>query len=83
MSLNQSFISDFSEYYRWSQRTKIKYKLHYGWCTGRRQASGPRQANVVLIGYASSKGSGEPAHQRSLAWTFAARSYKQGVKRNL
>ena len=35
MSLNQSFISDFSEYYRWSQRTKIKYKLHYGWCTGR------------------------------------------------
>ena len=36
MSLNQSFISDFSEYYRWSQRTKIKYKLHYGWCTGRR-----------------------------------------------
>ena len=35
MSLNQSFISDFSEYYRWSQKTKIKYKLHYGWCTGR------------------------------------------------
>ena len=35
MSLNQSSISDFSEYYRWSQRTKIKYKLHYGWCTGR------------------------------------------------
>ena len=35
MSLNQSLISDFSEYYRWSQRTKIKYKLHYGWCTGR------------------------------------------------
>ena len=29
MSLNQSSISDFSEYYRWSQRTKIKYKLHY------------------------------------------------------
>ena len=35
MSVNQSLISDFSEYYRWSQRTKIKYKLHYGWCTGR------------------------------------------------
>ena len=32
MSPNQSSISDFSEYYRWSQRTKIKYKLHYGWC---------------------------------------------------
>ena len=26
MSLNQSFISDFSEYYRRSQRTKMKYK---------------------------------------------------------
>ena len=30
MSLNQSFISDFSEYSRCSQKTKIKYKLHYG-----------------------------------------------------
>ena len=42
MSLNQSFISDFSEYYRWSQRTKIKYKLHYGWCTGRRFTAATR-----------------------------------------
>ena len=38
---------------------------------------GPRQANLVLIAYASSEGSGEPAHPRSLARTFAARSYKQ------
>ena len=38
---------------------------------------GPRQANLVLIAYASSKGSGEPAHPSSLARTFAARSYKQ------
>ena len=40
---------------------------------------GPRQANLVLIhvAYASSDGSGEPAHPRSLARTFAARSYKQ------
>ena len=30
MSLNQSFISDSSEYSRCSQKTKIKYKLHYG-----------------------------------------------------
>ena len=30
-----------------------------------------------------SEGSGEPAHPRSLARTFAARSYKQWVKRNL
>ena len=45
--------------------------------------NGPRQANLVLIAYASSKGSGEPAHPRSLARTSAARSYKQWVKRNL
>ena len=44
---------------------------------------GPRQANLVLIAYASSEGSGEPAHPRSLARTFAARLYKQWVKRNL
>ena len=37
----------------------------------------PRQANLVLIAYASSESSGEPAHPRSLARTFAARSYKQ------
>ena len=42
MSLNQSSISDFSEYYRWSERTKIKYKLHYGWCTGRRFTAATR-----------------------------------------
>ena len=45
--------------------------------------NGPRQANLVLITYASSEGSGEPAHPRSLARTSAARSYKQWVKRNL
>ena len=44
---------------------------------------GLRQANLVLITYAMSKGSDEPAHPRSLARTFAARSYKQGIKRNL
>ena len=44
---------------------------------------GPRQANLVLMAYASREGSGEPAHPRSLARTFAARSYKQWVKRNL
>ena len=44
---------------------------------------GPHQANLVLIAYASSEGSGEPAHPRSLARTSAARSYKQWVKRNL
>ena len=40
-------------------------------------SNGPRQTNLVLIAYASSEGSGEPAHPRSLARTFAARSYKQ------
>ena len=49
----------------------------------RRTSNGPRQANLVLIAYASSEGSGEPAHPRSLARTFAARSYKQWVNRNL
>ena len=44
---------------------------------------GPRQANLVLIAYASSEGSGEPAHPRSLAKTSATRLYKQWVKRNL
>ena len=39
--------------------------------------NGLRQANLVLITYASSEGSGEPAHPRSLARTSAARSYKQ------
>ena len=48
-----------------------------------RMPCGPRQANLVLIAYASSKGSGEPAHPRGLARTFAARSYKQWIKRNL
>ena len=38
---------------------------------------GPRQANLVLIAYASSEGSGEPVHPRSLTRTFAARPYKQ------
>ena len=28
---------------------------------------GPRQTNLVLIAYASSEGSGEPVHPRSLA----------------
>ena len=36
--------------------------------------NGPRQAILLLIANASSEGSGEPAHPRSLARTFAARS---------
>ena len=51
-------------------------------CNGK-LTSGPRQANLVLIAYASSEGSGEPAHPRSLARTFVTRSYKQWIKRNL
>ena len=42
-----------------------------------------RISELVLIAYASSEGSGELAHPRSLARTSAARSYKQGVERNL
>ena len=54
------------------------YQWHNRW-----QLVRPRQANLVLIAYASSEGSGEPAHPRSPAWTSAARSYNQWVKRNL
>ena len=50
---------------------------------GSNNVYGPRQASLVLIAYASSEGSGEPAHPRSLARTSATRSYKQRVKRNL
>ena len=42
---------------------------------------GPRQVNLVLIAYASSEGSGEPAHTRSLARTSAARSHTQWESR--
>ena len=44
---------------------------------GKININGPCQANLVLIAYASSDDSGEPAHPRSLARTFATRSYKQ------
>ena len=59
-----------------SRKKNFVYRVHI-------RKYGPRQANLVLIAYASSEGSGEPAHPRSLARTFAARSYKQLVKRNL
>ena len=52
-------------------------KLRYITVTFKATLNGPRQANLLLIAYASSEGSGEPAHPRSLARTFAARSYKQ------
>ena len=61
---------------RWSQYNSEEYVI-LTW------AYGPRQANLLLIAYASSEGSGEPAHPRSLARTSTARSYKQWVKRNL
>ena len=41
------------------------------------------RTRLVLSDYASSEGSGVPAHPRSLARTSAARSYKQWVKRNV
>ena len=49
--------------------TKIKFFFFF--------VFGSRQANLVFIAYASSEGSGEPAHPRSLARTSAAGSYKQ------
>ena len=67
----------------WSESDVIKFANHVIEfpCTG--SSLGPRQANWVLIAYASSEGSGQPAHPCSLARTSAARSYKQWVKRNL
>ena len=59
----------------------IKTNKHQSLIVAR--SSEPRQANLVLIAYASSEGSGEPTHPRSLARTSNARSYKQWVKRNL
>ena len=56
-----------------SDRTKTNRKTQQK----HRIAIGPRQANLVLIAYASSEGSGEPAHPRGLTRTSAARSYKQ------
>ena len=67
--------------YRWN--TKPHIRIYTCSFFHMRKTYGPRQANLVLIAYASSEGSGEPAHPRSLARTFAALSYKQWIKRNL
>ena len=56
---------------------ELKQMMLQSYSLGKNILIGPRQANLVLIDYASSEGSGEPAHPRSLARTFAARSYKQ------
>ena len=73
-------ISYLEDLYINKMQTVIRTNLR---CFNMNVTYGPRQANLVLIAYASSEGSGEPAHPRSLARTFAARSYKQWVKRNL
>ena len=74
-----SMVAHFS----WKFQYNLCYDLYFIRKSASDFSSGPRQANLVLIAYASSEGSGEPAHPRSLARTFAARSYKQRVKRNL
>ena len=60
---------------QWGERAGL-YDFNAFVCLSSALLYGPRQANLVLIAYASSEGSGEPAHPRSLARTFAARSYK-------
>ena len=78
-SLNFFFLSSFqiSEHFiSLFSGTEWPTKLKLGPHMDSRLIYGPRQANLVLIAYASSKGSGEPAHPRSLARTSAARSYK-------
>ena len=66
----------------WAFAVRLCDKYH-NLMSWRNDTHGPRQANLVLIAYASSEGSGEPAHPRSLARTSAARSYKQWAKKNL
>ena len=47
MSLNQSLISDFSQNIHADLKgPKVKYKLHYGWCTGRRFTAATKVAQV-------------------------------------
>ena len=69
---NQSIFSKAKLLHAVTVRLKDSYISFWRKCL-----FGPRQANLVFIAYASSEGSGEPAHPRSLARTFAARSYKQ------
>ena len=86
-----ALVLEFQLSFSWYLWTEMKLKRNLKTIWGRYAASsrrsvllyGPRQANLLLIADASSEGSGEPAHPRSLARTFAARSYKQWVKRNL
>ena len=85
---NQTSFSVLFLYIRQIYRHKIRYMSLSGPSITLNKPNtlllyGPRQANLLLIAYASSEGSGEPAHPRSLARTSAARSYKQWVKRNL
>ena len=45
MSLNQSFIYLFlisQDFHADLKGQKVKYKLHYGWCTGRRFTAATR-----------------------------------------
>ena len=43
----------------------------------RNSSNGPAHGKMVLITWANSKGSGEPAHPRSLTRVFAVRSQLQ------
>ena len=72
-------LKDFRKYYLQYLKIQVNMilKLMQKMCFDCNLVYGPRQANLVLIAYASSEGSGEPAHPPSLARTFAARSYKQ------
>ena len=73
MSRNQSLISDFSEYYRWSQRTKIKYKLHYGrWGDVLQKARHiwATSWENLFMPYANNKGTDQSARTCRLISTF-------------
>ena len=80
--LKRSFLSIFRnslytdkiwEHLKCSLQSLCIFYLYIKYFTSLLMISGPRQANLVLIAYASSEGSGETARMRRLAWTFAAR----------
>ena len=49
MSLNQSFILISQNIHADLKGPKVKYKLHYGWCTGRRFTAATRQTFCLYI----------------------------------
>ena len=84
LRISQNSLFPKVDYRLWKSYTVIKCSkmISHFYQKTSEKITGSRQANLVLIAYASREGSGEPAFPRSLARISAARSYKQWVKRN-